>query len=389
MRKLAIAVTGVILLLALVALALGGPDRSAQADHRGGSCSIEVPHLFMTPATTIQPIQLETFSPPTNVTATLTFNRAIADTIPLHGLQFMSMTGPGLNTPATSFGPVTNGDKTIEINFSGAAVAAALDAALANAGQLQANVDLTVHGHWFSQPHLFDVSENVCPIHAEGTDTILAVRLELAIEKTLLTNTKAVVCDDPGVIDCVVETDCTEIGIYLLKATRCVFEIAYSNPNPDTPVRIIDAIPAEFELALGDNDCEQVCDFVSNPVASAGEVKVIERGRAADRIEWDLPAGTTTATLTVTVQTVANPGHRFPVVFKPTSCGPLPINPGATAYEVDPETGKIVKVPVLDGDGASVLDSDGEPVLVAVIVVGPSNSLVVEAVEGAKPCEEG
>ena len=174
MGKVAI---GVIVLLALVALALGGPDRSAQANHRGGFCDPIVPHLFMEPATTIQPDQLHTFDPPADVTATLTFNRAIADTVVAHGLQFMSMTGPGLNTPATSFGPVTNGDRTVEINFSGAAVAAALDADLANAGQLQANVELTVHGHWDAQPHLFDVDENVCPTHAEGTDTIHVKRV--------------------------------------------------------------------------------------------------------------------------------------------------------------------------------------------------------------------
>jgi len=100
----------------------------------------------------------------------------------------------------------------------------------------------------------------------------------------------------------------------------------------------------------------------------------------ANRIEWDVPTGTNT--LTVTIQTVLSPGkgHRVDV-FKPTSCGLLPLNDGAIAYEVD-EFGNLVLVEVVD-------PVTGEITLEPVVIVGPSNSLVVEAVEGAKPCEEG
>jgi len=157
------------------------------------------------------------------------------------------------------------------------------------------------------------------------------------------------------------------IGIYLATSTTYVYTITYDQDDVhagDPAVRIVDAIPAEFEKV--------------SLVASTGTVNFNNRGKAADRIEWDLPADTD-GTLTVTVQTVANPGkgHRADV-FKPTTCGDLEINPGATAYEVDPVTMKIVKVlnPV-------TLE------LEAVIVSGPSNSLVVEAVAGAKPCAEG
>jgi len=187
------------------------------------------------------------------------------------------------------------------------------------------------------------------PAQATEVDLIvppIVAPTDLEIEKTLLEGPE-------------------QIGIYLPEPTQFVFEIAYSNPNPDTPVRIIDAIPAEFEPL--------------SVTADVGEVDVIDRKKAADRIEWDLPAWTFTATLTVVVETVPNPGRGHgALVFKPTSCGPLPLNPGATAYEVDPDTGKIVKV--LNRETLE---------LEAVIIVGPSNSLVVEAVEGDKPCEEG
>ena len=182
---------------------------------------------------------------------------------------------------------------------------------------------------------------------------IIVIAVPLAIEKELLAG--------PG-----------QIGIYLPEPTQYIFEIAYSNPDPESAVRIIDTVPAEFEI-LSLN-------------ASAGTAVFFDtsrgRGNSANRIEWDLPVGTTTATLTVEIQTVASPGrgHRAPL-FKPTSCGPLPMNDGATAFEVDPGTGEIVRVEVVD-------PVTGEVTLEPVVIVGPSNALEVEAVEGAKPCVE-
>lgn len=163
-----------IALIVLLLATLVAP--AAYAVHRGGFCVLD--HSFMQPSTDIQPDPLLVLSAPANVEVTVTFNRAVADTVVAHGLQFMSLTGPsGLNTPATSFGAVTNGDRTVVIRFSGAAVAAALNQHLMNLGLQQGPVTLTVHGHWFSQPHLFDVDENVCPEHAEGSDTIQAIKV--------------------------------------------------------------------------------------------------------------------------------------------------------------------------------------------------------------------
>ncbi len=163
-----------------------------------------------------------------------------------------------------------------------------------------------------------------------------------------------------------------QIGISLPNSTPYVFKIAYSNPDPSVPVRVTDTVPAEFEILDLDATAGNAIFFDT----SQGQ------GNSANRIEWDLPPGTTTAFLIVEIQTVESPGHGHrDTVFKPTSCGPLPINDGATAFEVDPETGEIVQVEVVDPD-------TGEVTLEPVVVLGPSNSLVVEAVEGAKPCIE-
>ena len=163
-----------------------------------------------------------------------------------------------------------------------------------------------------------------------------------------------------------------EIGIALPEPTRYVFEITYSNPEPDVPVRVTDTVPAEFEILELDATAGNAIFFNT----SNG------RGNSADRIEWDLPVGTTSASVTVTIQTVASPGrgHKNPT-FKPVSCGQLVLNDGATAFEVDPETGEIVHVEVLAPD-------TGEVTVEPVVIVGPSNSLAVLAVEGAKPCED-
>ena len=157
-----------------------------------------------------------------------------------------------------------------------------------------------------------------------------------------------------------------QVGIALPAATEYAFEINYSGPA----AQIQDAVPAEFE--------------VTNLSASGGTATSSSKNaKSATHITWDVPAGSNT--LTVTIQTRESPGKRNnkkdePPVFKPTSCGPLPINDGATAFEVD-ENGDLVLVEVVDPE-------TGEVTLEPVGIVGPSNSLGVEAVAGAKPCEE-
>ena len=153
-----------------------------------------------------------------------------------------------------------------------------------------------------------------------------------------------------------------EIGIALPGPTQYVFQIDYSGPA----ALVVDTVPAEFEC-------------VGQPVASAGTATCAKNGnsgKSSNRIEWNVPAGT--GTLTVDIQTVQSPSGKLK--FKPTSCGDLPINDGAIAYEVD-ANGELVLVEVVD-------PVTGEVTLQRVVIVGPSNSLGVEAVAGEKPCEE-
>lgn len=171
-----------------------------------------------------------------------------------------------------------------------------------------------------------------------------------------------------------------EVGIALPMPTAFEFVITYSSPA-DVPVRIFDTVPAEFEV-LGIAPSAGTAEFFKTHSKNMGQGKGKEQG--ATRIVWDLDAGVG-GTLTVSIQTVESPGvghaKKGEIVFKPTSCGPLSLNDGAVAVEVDPETGEIVLVEVVD---PVTLEVTLEPVVVA----GPSNSLEVTAVEGAKACEE-
>jgi len=164
------------------------------------------------------------------------------------------------------------------------------------------------------------------------------------IEKTLVSTTSVLGPD--------------EIGIYLQIPTQYVYEIAYSGPA----ALVIDFVPAEFD--------------VTDVVSSDGDVtktEVGEKGKkqqSATRIEWQAPAGDNT--LTVEIETVKSKsqgridGKKVPV-FKPTSCGALPINDGATPFEVD-EDGNLVLDPPVTG--------------VPIPITEPSNSLGVVAISG-------
>jgi len=166
--------------------------------------------------------------------------------------------------------------------------------------------------------------------------------LELSLEKTKLTGPD-------------------EIGICLPEATEYVFEIAYSGPD----ALILDSVPAEFEVksVVADPDV----GFATFFAAGKGP-----KSKSATIIAWWVPAPGS-ATLTVTVETRESPGGGHKIdTFKPTSCGTLTLNDGATAYEadesgnaeLDPDTGEMIPIEDLD----------------------PTEPLEVEAVCGAKPC---
>ncbi len=159
-----------------------------------------------------------------------------------------------------------------------------------------------------------------------------------------------------------------QIGIYLPDPTVYQFEIAYDGPA----ARVVDFVPAEFET---------ISAVPSDGTAVVFDVSQGKGKNSASRIEWEVPAGTNT--LIVTIQTVASPGkgHKDPVtrervtLFKPTSCGFLPINKGAIAFHLD-ENGELVLV-------LNLITGNLEPIVLA----ERSNSLEVTAVAGAKPCE--
>ncbi len=129
----------------------------------------------------------------------------------------------------------------------------------------------------------------------------------------------------------------SEIPIALPEATELTFAIDWDDRNPSAPVRVLDTVPAEFTVVS------------LNATAGGASVEdaSVNNSNSADKITWDIPAGTASATLTVEVVTVESRGrgHKSPV-FKPTSCGELSFNDGATAFEVDPVTGDIVLIEI-------------------------------------------
>ena len=154
-----------------------------------------------------------------------------------------------------------------------------------------------------------------------------------------------------------------EIGIYLGDFTDYIFEITYSGPA----AVIVDTVTAEFEVT---GTVPPNGDVDVSPATKAQGLKAV--AKSATIITWNVPAGS--STLTVTIRTRLNPGKghekKNMIVYKPTSCGLLELNDGATAYEPD-------------GQGGIAID----PItLLPIIIVGPSNALDVEAVCGVKPC---
>ena len=228
---------------------------AALADHRGGSCGLS--HAFMRPATDIQPDPLLVGSPPTTVTATVTFNRAVADTVAVHGPigTNLRLTGPGgLNTGAIGTANLTNGDRTIDVLFDGPTVAAALEAHLINQNLQQGPVTLTFHGHWFSQPHLFDADAGVCPQHAEGSDTILAVRvIEVAVDIKPQSCPNPINCKGKGVLPVAIvgtsDFDATEVdpASVLLEGVSAMRSA-------------LEDVSTAFEPVTGKQDCSFDCN---------------------------------------------------------------------------------------------------------------------------------
>ena len=152
-------------------------------------------------------------------------------------------------------------------------------------------------------------------------------------------------------------------------------------PEDDTDVVILDTVPAEWHVTAIENDptdlpvdCGESTSLDAN--ANDGDYVTVSRGgksgkncRSANKIEWTPDIYEAVSTLLVDVTTRINPGKGHAKlghggdIFSPTSCGPLFLNEGATAFEID-ENGDIVF-------------DEGDPVIVA----GPTPPLCLAAVE--------
>jgi len=172
--------------------------------------------------------------------------------------------------------------------------------------------------------------------------------------------------------------------------TQYQFTIEYDNGGVPTDVIIKDTIPAEWNVMVingeivgpvKDKDGISIID----PGDGNGTFTVVRSGKdpkgegpkppkaspkknnSSTQICWIPPTDSGTYILTVTVETRQSPSGK--PKWAPTSCGLLVLNPGATAFEYDPDTGEIV------------LDDEGLPVEVAE-TTAPLNLVAVEDLNG-------
>lgn len=143
-----------------------------------------------------------------------------------------------------------------------------------------------------------------------------------------------------GEIDVVVEVGQTS-------TTEYAFDITYSNPDGPA-VLIVDTVPAEWVVTEieGVNDDVEACGESDRVNGGFGSVEVFKGGKvgkkckSATHIEWTPdPNG---GTINVLATTRQSPGKKN-VKFAPTSCGTLFLNDGASVFELDPETGELIR----------------------------------------------
>jgi len=273
----------------------------------------------------------------------------VAHNRPLHGTP----TYPGPNFDFVGFADPPLGTWFhLAVTFDGTDVRAYYDGVFA--GVVQKTTAMitplaTSNGWWIGK-----VDHNAFGTFGTGNTQLFKGMIdEVRIYDNALTLLEIEASAGCGVIE--KDTEAEDIGICLPGATTRTFEINYSGPD----ALIIDTVPAEFEILSVTPDDN--ADFFP---AGKGP-----NSKSATIIAWwvDTPAE---ATLTVEITTRQSPGggHKN-LTFKPTSCGDLYLNSGATAYEAD-------------ALGQEVLDEFGDMIPIA----GTTAPLTVQAVCGAKPC---
>jgi len=265
-----------------VVFTFNAPLNEAQAVHPDKNnnpitiCEATNPHLAMSPATDMQPDPLFTgINNPPDFMVTWTFNRPIADSLAAHGLGFLTLTGPGLSIQPTSFGPVTNNDQTVKINFDGATVAAALEQHLSNLNVNMAFVSLSLFANYGAQPHLFDDTNNqdppgiICATSARGSDTIKVIRtIEVDIDIKPGSDPSSVNCKNlKGNVPVAIFTDDN------FDATTIDIEIIEMSLVGSEPITVVSEVHGELhpEDVDGDGDLDAVLHLDKAGVCKATE----------------------------------------------------------------------------------------------------------------------
>ncbi len=170
-------------------------------------------------------------------------------------------------------------------------------------------------------------------------------------------------------------------------STFADFTITYVPEEGAPPVLILDTVPAEWDVIAIDEDnaagelpiaCGDSADDVGdeNVDVSRGG-KLNKSCRSATHLAW-VPDDEAGGDIVVDVETRVNPGrgHKKKTgadIFSPTSCGPLALNDGATAFEID-EEGDLV----LRQDGVPGGDTEGNNL--QPVVIAQSDPLILVAV---------
>lgn len=141
------------------------------------------------------------------------------------------------------------------------------------------------------------------------------------------------------------------------------FTITYV-PEDDTDVLIVDVVPAEWQVRVIETvePNDDLC-FVDIPDGEGGLADAgpgndkCDREKSATIIEWTPDPTVAVSTLNVVVDTRQSPSGKNK--FKPTACGPLFLNDGAEAFELD----------------------DGELIIPLVSIAGPTDPICLAAVD--------
>lgn len=167
--------------------------------------------------------------------------------------------------------------------------------------------------------------------------------------------------DSDGKIDAVIEVKQTT-------TTEYVWKINYHNPGVPE-VLITDRAPAEsvvMEINGDDNGslplgCGEATSF--NPGSGIVDLyrggKVGKTCHSSTGLEWSPASDSEMLLVSIEMRRSPGRGHKDDA-FAPTSCGPLYLNEGAQAFELDADTGEPLPEPILESNQLCVAAVKGE-----------------------------